>query len=479
VCTYNFAAPERILLGTVDTMAFKNWLEWRLLPGPTLIEPRVSTVVYERVFSILECSMRTNLTIHMHGLHLFFMQYPHEHGQPDVVLYTSDGHDRDFPDSMLVPSLPGTGGDARGNAPKVELWYPRFLFSDENEESRHEDFMAGHLFYAVKGGQSIAVSALSLNITAYLNAVPYRHRDNIEKDVLNATALALAPDQKDGEFKRVTALITGTGRSGTTYMCKLFRKAGIKISHDNNYDCGPYPSEQGAASWYDAFYIRRFDRRYDTINHIVRYPVDVINSRALKLEKSPSMVGFLRSHTQPWEDGSDIDFRPNPLRLNETMLSRYLKWSLKHWVRRNSFVSRYAEWRESTEDVSGDPMFAWRLCLASYFDCPSLLEWRKAVAAIDPTINTQGNSPKLVDDPSKKKRLKNPLHWDWDQLSTLGPVEEEYVLVARQMAYEYGYDEDGTKVHGEKLLSLQDPGWAYRCGWTKPMAKWECSILRR
>jgi hypothetical protein len=92
------------------------------------------------------------------------------------------------------------------------------------------------------------------------------------------------------QFK-LPLLVTGNGRSGTTWLAKTFQKAGIDCPHEH---CG----EQGTVSWYfyrdsdwHPYHVshrpvgrvihvgeRRGDFNFDNVVHLVRHPLKVIGS---------------------------------------------------------------------------------------------------------------------------------------------------------------------------------------------------------
>jgi hypothetical protein len=405
-------APERLLLGTIDTEESKDWKQWKLLPGPTILDPH-------------------------------------------------DGYEYE----IIYQSLYEQGRETRGGG--IEFRHPRFL-ADTDSISHESKYLKGLLFYDVQAERAVEVAKLSLDMEQYFDSVKFRYRQNIATSVLNATSLTKSVSNQ----KRISTLITGTGRSGTTYLCKLFNRTGLAISHDNMYDCGIYPGVDGAASWYDAFDLN-VGRQYDTALQIVRYPLHVINSRVFRMQ-DPRNVKLMKETVSDWEDSSDI------LKEENSTEDDKFRFALKHWVRRNSFVQQYAEWRESIEDLSSDPMVAWRMCMASYFGpkCPALPVWRHAVRETDPTTNTQGNSPKLMKTDNFTTTLSSSqFRWTWNDLSRLGEEESHYVAIARQMAYEYGYDEMGQKV--SNALLLVNPGISYQCGFQQYDPKpihWNCWI---
>jgi hypothetical protein len=119
-------APEHIFLGIIDTNTSDNWNNWKLLPGPRILEPR----------------------------------YQDENGL-----------EVDIPENFAFPSwarYPSSSGAAKKS--RVELRDPRFI-PDTLNVHHSADIVSGLLFYTVQGEQSIAVSYLFLNITAYLREV--------------------------------------------------------------------------------------------------------------------------------------------------------------------------------------------------------------------------------------------------------------------------------------------------------------------
>jgi hypothetical protein len=414
-------APERILLGTIDTSSSSDWNHWKLLPGPILLEPR----------------------------------YAYENGKGLSLTL-----DQPFPVKWKIPSIQG-GATGRN----VELRHARFLphYTVSSQDSSN---VTGLLVYTAPGESAMAVAKLSLNFQHYLNTVKYRLRSNIDPMVINATNV-----KKSISPNRLTTLITGTGRSGTSYICKLLNKVGLAVSHDNMLDCGKYPGSDGVASWYDAFDLNT-GQQYDTALQLVRYPLNVINSRAFRM-KDKSNVLFMKTTVEQWEDTQDLR------KDGRSILESNFRFSLKHWVRRNSFVQRYAEWRETIEDISSDPMVAWRMCMAAYFGpkCPSLPVWRSALRDVDPTTNTQGNSPKLTR--HNVTAAISQYRWTWEDLSRLGKEESHYVSIARQMAYEYGYNSLGKKV--VNFAALNNPGISYQCGFRygKRPTHWNCWLSKK
>ena len=371
-----------------------KWNEWSLLPGPTVLSPL----------------------------------YVYEHGN-------SNRSER---------SQPGSAGCES----KAQLRDPRFLpYNDDRTKD-----LNGLLFYAVQGERAIASAEVYINLTSYHLITNSRNISQISSNIATATSLYRESDHLIGNIVS-PVLITGSGRSGTTYLCSVFGKLGLNISHDNDIDCGPYPGSDGAVSWYDAF---DRGRRYKRVLHIIRHPLAVIESRSTKIMmKKISSVSFMKKMLDGWEDTTDLDVvleTPNV----DLALSYAYTFSLKHWVRINSFVHRHASWREKVEDVFEDAYSFWRLCVAAGFGtrCKNLVEIEKALKSTSPTLNSMGvngtlsNVQKILghdkiirEKGSTRKRLS------WEQLkrlvlqknTSLNEKDLEYTVIAQEMASGFGY----------------------------------------
>jgi hypothetical protein len=140
------------------------------------------------------------------------------------------------------------------------------------------------------------------------------------------------------------------------------------------------------------------------------------------------------------------------------------RFSLQHWVRSNSFVQRqYASWRERMEDIVTDPYSLWRLCMASAFGnrCPNLIVLREQMEAVLFDKDDMSNNRNTI--------------MDWSGFEGLvGGEEEQYVAIAKQMALEYGYDDNVSGNH------VNDSNVSYDCGFGHAHTKknseglWDC-----
>jgi hypothetical protein len=377
----------------------KSWLEWEILPGPIILQPE--------------------------------LQY--EHGGVD--------------------KFPSKAGSA-GCKPKHELRDPFFFAIDTSVST-----LRGWLLYAVKGEGGIALSKLELDLPAYLPTVePYFSRQ-IPHEILNASSLA-TNDFPDHFLNK--ALVTGTGRSGTTYVCKLFSSLKLNISHDNDVDCGTFPGIYGSSSWYHAFRGPLSGSKYEKVSfkrvvHIVRDPLKAIHSRASRT--FPSGVNFMKSVISDWEDTSELDIGSEEISFEDVSA-----WALKHWVRRNSFVHQYASWRVRVEDFARDPWHSWTLCVAMGLgsSCPLIEEWGKAVEAIPEDTNTGRLTDKFI----------LPSITTWEKLALRDQESRDHVRMALKQAKDFGY-------------VIQDSLWErfevdkvkYKCTFTKGGQRmWACRL---
>ena len=372
--------PERILLGTIDTTGGTDWNGWKLLPGPRILEPR----------------------------------YWYEH-QNAVVTTSKEKKAKD----------------------RHRISDPRLLLDEEMGPDR----FLGLMFYSVQGEREIATARISIDLASYRNATSYRDHRNIQANVLTSTSLVTREDETEeytmgssSELMQVTdLLVTGVGRIGTTSLCTLLRELGIMVSHDNDVDCGPYPGLDGAVSWHDAFKPLKNGRRYKYVIHMVRDPLQTINSRIAKCELFPeSHLYYMKRMTRDYEEYTNSDTCSSV--------------AIKNWVRRNSFVENHASWRVRTESVFSDPLSLWELCMAAGFGqrCPDLTTI-KAHLKNNPTGL---NSFYLGATPSKEQTRRNiqivrhgqDLH-SWESLTNaVGRENYKYIEIAKNMAIRYGYN---------------------------------------
>jgi hypothetical protein len=265
----------------------------------------------------------------------------------------------------------------------------------------------------------------------------------------------------------------------------------------------------GAASWYDAFltrgkYLVKYGkpreykhRVYKDVLHIVRNPIKVIESRYVTFSlstlggvvlgrciASPSHIAvywvrayrlaiesseyktFLALISGQWEDVSDLVQLGDSNTANATHHTPdvAIRFALKHWVRRNSFVHQVASWREQIEELSTEPLVAWRICMAAGFGprCPPLEHWRSALGGISKDTNTDTGKTNTVE--------RHKMDW-----ATLIQVEPMYAAIAMKMSLEFGYQVLDDEHMRQNLYSYGDiSNLQYQCGFDQNQ-KWDCS----
>lgn len=128
-------------------------------------------------------------------------------------------------------------------------------------------------------------------------------------------------------------LITGCGRSGTTYIARLLQKSGYDIQHER-------PGTIGSASWpmtvgYYAVDIYANDEPFDHIFHQVRHPLPVIYSWAQTCpDLNLPVWNFIRQHIP------EID-----------PLDSLIVQCAKYWYYWNLLAEQRAEWRYQIEEI--------------------------------------------------------------------------------------------------------------------------------
>jgi len=369
---------------------------------------------------------------------------------------------------ILVPAEVGIWGASKmGPAackPVQELRDPFFVPDGDEGESE----LKGTLFYTLYGEQTIGASKIKVNLNQYHNSVAFRSPDRIDTLVFESSSLA---DQEGAQERPL--LITGVGRSGTTFTCKYLNQFGWSISHDNSKDCGPFGGSFGASSWLHAF--RQtfsseevFPLRVKKVVHLIRNPLAVVKSRLARAKQFFGSDRFMLYHMGKWENKDGISNHSIlSIATNNTILASF---ALRNWINRNSFVSQHAEWRVSIEDLSKDPLQTWMLCLvAGRDDCPNLVTIRAALQAMDKSINNNGKV---------KGHEQDDLIW-W---KCLAAVNEDDVRIALKMANEYGYLIDKRLKERYQTSSIQ-----YACGFGNDLAtrlgpeeprNWGCSIIK-
>jgi hypothetical protein len=224
----------------------------------------------------------------------------------------------------------------------------------------------------------------------------------------------------------------------------------------------------GAVSWYDAFLTERNGkvRVYKDVLHIVRNPIKVVESRTYRVAIEDSRI-FLAKVAGQWEDTSDLV----PPRKSTTSATTHdhsdaaIRFALKHWVRRNSFLHRVASWVEQIEQLSTEPLVAWSLCMAAGFGprCPALEKWRNVLGVTSKQTNSDINKT------NGRKVQRQTIDW-----STLLQFEPMYAAIAMKMSMEFGYQ----VLHDEHLVYVNNrygdiSTLQYQCGFDQNQ-KWDC-----
>lgn len=333
-----------------------------------------------------------------------------------------------------------------------EVRDPRFL-PDLESNSKH---ISGLLFYTVQGEKGVAMARVTIDLSLYGKSVSYINHFNIRTDVLRSSSLA-QQEQNETAVNISQLLVTGVGRTGTTSVCTLMQKLDIHVSHDNNVDCGSYPGADGAVSWYDAFTDRKHGRRYKHVIHLVRDPLKTINSRIHKCKTGN--FSFLKQTVKDYEKVSE----------DETCFS----FSIKNWVRRNSFVSLHASWVVKSEDFFTEALSVWEVCMAATKRCPDLTTIAPVLESIPSTLNSNYHGAVLSKEKLQKNQTlqqDNAIFYSWKLLAhNIGENNHKFIQIAQEMAYEYGY-----------AVPVNFTSFGYNCKFTEKDGEvdkyWDCNV---
>merc|ERR1719232_118940 len=341
-------------------------------------------------------------------------------------------------------------------------------FVPDDKEKKSE--LDGTLLYVFGNKQSIGAAKLKINLAEYEASVPYRNHSHIEGSIFQESSLA----HQNNAPKR-PLLITGVGRSGTTFVCRYLNQFGWRISHDNSKDCGPFPGKFGASSWYHAFqydydteafpawYESLFGKRgkvgplnVEKVVHLIRQPLPVIKSRVANFHPSLKHYSLYSKH-------ENVNFAFEDIIHNDTRLESFV---LRHWINRNSFVSKHAQWRIKIEDLTDDPLQTWMLCLEvrNAKNCPTIGEIEKVLFIQNTNTNHKARVSNYDED---------DLVW-WERMAELNLDD---VRIALKMKQEYGYFTPTYLDDAFQFSSLK-----YTCGFlplTENKSKvWGCSIIK-
>lgn len=140
-------------------------------------------------------------------------------------------------------------------------------------------------------------------------------------------------------------VITGTGRCGTAYMSTVLQTCRIHCGFEEKYTPDGYqpnPFVRGESSW---MAVPHLDRFTGYVLHVVRHPLDVINSfLGIKFFEDPDAHGKYADYSQThapevWE--------------HETPVERAMAW----YVEWNKRIEGYAHKRVRVEDLTGDDLY--------------------------------------------------------------------------------------------------------------------------
>lgn len=198
-------------------------------------------------------------------------------------------------------------------------------------------------------------------------------------------------------------VVTGTGRCGTGYMAQVLTDLGVPCGHEQVWtDQGvrPQPQLAGDASW---MAIPDLDSYRGTVIHLVRNPLDVINS----------LVG-IKFFSDPATHGDHHRFAAGMVDMSGDDLQDAMRW----WLLVNLQAEQHADLTVPIEDPD------WPLLLKTIGRQRDPDTIDKAVADVPRTVNHR-----------PRARLK------WRDLPA-GPVKDELIV----MAGRYGYKTPAREV---------------------------------
>ena len=193
-------------------------------------------------------------------------------------------------------------------------------------------------------------------------------------------------------------LITGTGRCGTGYMARILTRAAIPSTHEGVYNPNweDWTIQRVESSWLAAPFLPAFDGH---VVHLVRHPLDVINSLTgigfFTDEQHGPYVGHARAH---------VDLPEDPV---EAAMRFYVEW--------NRMIEPYADQFIRVEEASGED-FSTIAYAAGARHSP--VDFQEALSVISKNWNSRGRA-----------------ELTWDDLPA-GDLKSEL----EQMGKEYGYD---------------------------------------
>jgi hypothetical protein len=215
--------------------------------------------------------------------------------------------------------------------------------------------------------------------------------------ILNATPYPNAEGKISNSSKDRLLLITGCGRSGTTYISHLLTLCGLDIGHE-------IMGNDGVASWYMAINTKYAPHgegakkyKFKHVFHQVRHPLDVISSFYTNFVPEVTIWKFL------YKNVSSIK-RSEP----------HLVKCAKYWYYWNLAAEKKAEWRYRIEDID------------------TALEQMCNILGIPYNPDVLNQVPK---DTNKWHQYSEKITWS-DLKNTLKPKDYKNI---RDLALKYGY----------------------------------------
>jgi hypothetical protein len=201
-------------------------------------------------------------------------------------------------------------------------------------------------------------------------------------------------------------VITGTGRCGTKYLAQALGAAGVSVGHEVGYtpgqhEWGPF---RGESSWLAVPWLEELSAAGVYVLHVVRHPVDVINS----LVTFGAFSG--RDVSNPYRQ---FVLKHYPI-LGEDLAGGDFELACRFWVEWNRRIERYANARVRIEDVTGADLV------------PMLRHG-------DAMLSAATMDQYLAATPSDVNHRGDTATYEWDDLP--GDV--------RELAAAYGYTESG------------------------------------
>lgn len=290
------------------------------------------------------------------------------------------------------------------------------------------------------------------------------------KSVLNVEKI-------DSDIKILPLLITGTGRSGTTFLTALLNELGLKLSHDS-YG----PDEDGGVSWLQAFNDDRcstpeynwrvgMDKRVHKVNyryrfknvfHLVREPLKMIESRA-----DAGFFGSPRNANQYYLDCViDIGIRElrEKVQPEELDFDFSLILALRHWVLWNTFLDFVTENFLRLEDVASGGAQSARIVQA-FFVLPEFRDKFPNEDKIHRALNFVVDSRNSA---HTKKLEEFNLSWNY-----LSKLDRKFAIMAQILALNYGYDIFSKDLLPDALENTSESGEEFS------LKKIDCSFNRR